>query len=105
MIFDDSCTEEGDGADVLERSRVDACRDESLAGITKHNQRLAAERHRPEESGLRVGHGVELLLLQVVSKDVRRARVIRAAIQVPSLRRKNEPVGNRVAKIEARRRS
>ena len=64
MLLGEPLAEERDRAHVLERPRVDARRHESLAGIAEHDQRVAAERNRPEESGLGVGHRLELLRLR-----------------------------------------
>jgi hypothetical protein len=75
-LFGEAFSEERDGAHVFERLRLDARRHEARAGIAEHDQRIAAERDRTEEAGLRVGHGVELLRLKVVAKNIRRARVV-----------------------------
>ncbi len=100
MLFSEPFAEKGDRADILERAGLDARRHEALARIPEREQRIAAERNGPKESGLGIGDRVELLRLQVIAKDVRGAGVIRASEQGPAVRREHEAVRHGAAEIE-----
>ena len=90
MLLDGLLAEKRDGAHVLERPCGEACRHEALARVPEHQQLVAVERDRPEEAGLGVRHRLDLLRRDLVAEDVRHAREVRAAVQVPAVRREDE---------------
>ena len=74
MFGDRALAEERDRAEVLSRLRGQPDGDEPLAGVAEGDEIVAADRNRPEEPGLGVRHGFELLRGQLVAEDVRDAR-------------------------------
>ena len=100
MLLDRLLAEERDRIDVLNRRARDARGHPALPGVAKHDELVAAERNRTEEAGLRVRHGLDLLRRELVPEDVRRARVVRAAVQKLAVRREDEAVGHARAEVE-----
>ena len=69
---------------------VDLRGDEALPGETEDDEGIVAERDRAEHARLAVAPRLEGLRGDLVAKNVRCARVVRAAVQIPPVRRENE---------------
>ena len=99
VLARDLCPEKGDGADILQRLRLDDRRREAVARVFLDDQRTVRHRNRAEEAGLRIADRLELAGRELEAEDVGNAGVIGAAVQVPAIAREYEALGDGLAEI------
>src|SRR4029450_9717398 len=101
LLLDQLLPEERDRVDVGDRLRIDPRGNESASGIPEREQPPVRQRDRPEEPGGGVGGSLDLSVDQVVTEDFRHAGVVRAAVEISTVRGEHESIGDGGAEVES----
>ncbi len=102
MRIDDLCAQQFDGAQIVQRFRIDLHRRKSLASIFIDDQRTVLQRNWPEEPCHRIAHGIDFPGRDLEAIDVGNAGVIGGRIKIPPVRRKHAALRYRAAQSHRR---
>jgi hypothetical protein len=76
----------------------------TFGSIVAGEQAPVGERHRAEETGFRVRDRLHLAVVHLVAEDVRDTGVVRAAVEIASVRREDEALRDGLAEEMLRKR-